>query len=554
MRSEPERRFDPEDGETRTLQQLRELCRGKYSDAEVDHYWETRCMPVGQALHNVADDPFLTHTAAAERVHTLAQDPFLTSARPKAEASDPFLSHGPPSAMPSGRRDAASSTLSAGGVPPYSTARDVGDVRQNPFLTGSLAARPGGFAAGDVRQNPFQVHGTDGHGDVRNDPFLGHGRVASSAPRPSRSGAGDVISRSGAGDVIPDVNPYVIPGRDETGWPQDPLLRVLGPGDTSRKLMARKILVIAPWMVFLWVFFLWVVLPQFSFLACICLTVLLAMASLGMIWVWHSGKRWGPVSFLSLGLLCLLATASGMGVGLFGWHHYWRQFWWIHTGHNISGTRAATPAMSRMDAAVLHFNRYEGDAVDNTRSAGYKDDRLYCVAPILSPDTAGSAKPLVNYWAVGIDCCQQTGSFTCEDSRDYRAEQAVVMLKKGFPCPGCDHERFEKAVIKAEAVHGLVSAPGALYVLWVKTPTKVSSRLLLRGLEAAFFSAVVSYAGFWLLGGAVWYYGLGKRWSDTPLLQAAMEHAEENASTVIDAGYDYGSTHPAIAQATKPAV
>lgn len=556
QQSEPERRFDPEDGETRTLQQLREFCQGKYSDAEVEHYWETHCMPVEEAQHSVAADPFLTHTAKAERAHKLANDPFLTSARRNAEVNDPFLSHGPPSARPSGRRDPASSTLSAGGAPSFSATGELANVRENPFLTANLAARLGGFAAGDVREDPFQVYGKEGPGDVRKDPFLGHDRAGGSVPRPSRSGAG---AGPGAGPgldqpAIPDMTRFSHGGAGGPKDLQDLLLRVLGPGDASRKAVARKIFVFAPWMVFLWVFFLWVVLQHVSFLGCICLTGLLTMAFWAMILVWHTGKRWGPVSFLSLGLLCLVATGAGMAAGLIGWQHYWRQYWWIHTGHDFSGTRADTPAGSRMDAAVLHFSREAGDAVDNVRSAGYKDDHFYCVAPILSPETAGSAHAIVNYWAVGMDCCQQTGSFTCDDSRDYRAEQAVVMLKEGFPCPGCDRERFKKAVIKAEAVHGLVSAPGALYVRWVQAPAQVSSALLQTGLEAALLSAAVSFIGFWLLGGAVWYYGLGKRWNDAPLLQAAMQPLEETADTVIDDGYDYGSTQHSIAVVTKPAV
>jgi len=42
-------RWDPADGELRTFEQLRHACAGRYSNADIDMYWETTCKPHVQA-------------------------------------------------------------------------------------------------------------------------------------------------------------------------------------------------------------------------------------------------------------------------------------------------------------------------------------------------------------------------------------------------------------------------------------------------------------------------------------------------------------------------
>merc|ERR1719199_479478 len=114
-----------------------------------------------------------------------------------------------------------------------------------------------------------------------------------------------------------------------------------------------------------------------------------------------------------------------------------------------------TPATATADAAFLDFsagNDTLGNTrVDEGRSAGFRDSHIYCVAPVLSPEQAGARPARVEYWAVGVDCCQGFGSFTCDSARDWRASKAVVLVGDGFPCANCHAQEFQAAVKKAEA-------------------------------------------------------------------------------------------------------
>merc|ERR1719291_700449 len=90
-------------------------------------------------------------------------------------------------------------------------------------------------------------------------------------------------------------------------------------------------------------------------------------------------------------------------------------------GNRTAVTTATTPADARADAAWIKFSDApQISSVDTTRSAGFKvGGTMYCVAPILSAQafSGGDASTIrVSYWAVGIDCCNHAGVFSCDAS------------------------------------------------------------------------------------------------------------------------------------------
>lgn len=293
--------------------------------------------------------------------------------------------------------------------------------------------------------------------------------------------------------------------------------RLLGPGDPDRKASVRNIMVFAPWLAFMWVLLLWVLLRHYSLDTCMVLTALLAIAAAAMVLLWIVGKRWGPVSLLVLGSLSFVAVCSGTVVGSTGWHAYWRQYWWMQTGSRSEGNSAGTPAMGLLDSTIIGFwddatkRTINGTYVDSFRSAGYKDTHYYCVAPILSPMTEEGTYARVNFWAVGMDCCQRSSSFYCDDSRRADAGYGLVMLDDGFPCPDCHEQKFKAAVEKAEALHNLVSVPGAKMVRWVKNPIATELGMLWKAVLFILLSGIIAFCVLGLLGTVAWYYGIGKR-------------------------------------------
>jgi hypothetical protein len=274
-------------------------------------------------------------------------------------------------------------------------------------------------------------------------------------------------------------------------------------------------------MLFFWLMLVWVYFRRHSFDACILFTIGVSMPSVVCISLGRA--TWRGISLGALGIMMCWAIVVGVTFGFAGWRWGgWRQFWWMDTGHMYPRTSASVPALATADAALLGFRvddsdpwggTVDGSAVDHSRSAGYRGKHTYCVAPVLDKSVAGIAGPVrVNYWAIGVDCCENVGSFTCDDSRDARGGFGVVMLEGvlGPQCPGCTAEAFRPAVEKAEALYGFVSAPGALYVRWVQHPGSLKWQIFGRGWAFLFASCAVGFAIIALPGVLTWYYGLGK--------------------------------------------
>jgi hypothetical protein len=380
----------------------------------------------------------------------------------------------------------------------------------DPFLThGSQQPRapaPGREASESAREDPFLAHqqGPAPQANLREDPFMTHGQFVPQARRQQFVQAADKVRQ---------------------GWLQV-LQSLLGPGAADRKLPARNALILGPFLAFMWVVLVWVLLQHYSAESCVLLTAILCGGCAFMMFAWYTGKRWGPVSLLPLGLLCLLAVLMGTSVGKAGWGSHWRGYWWLQTGLRTMGTSASTSAAARVDSAVIQFNSNGHTTartlVDDMRSAGYQEGHRYCVAPVLDPTSAGANEAVVSYWAVGLDCCGELGSFTCDASRSHNGGYGVVMLDGGYPCPGCNAEKFRAAVTKAEAMHGLVSAPGAIYVRWVSDVSAVEFEILLGALTFVLLSAFFGFVSFFILGSTFWYFGIGARTRESdPLWEAS---------------------------------
>lgn len=474
----------------RTFAEVQAHNRLRYTPEEIKNYWETQCVPE----ESVRQDPFLTHMRRQDSVQDrspmhsrVANDPFLvhnqTPSRRTAAEEQPFASH-------------AMSTMPADG----------------PFTSHSVSTIPRSEMA-----------------NVRNDPFLTHVAAtgANSAQLPRISGQSGQRGSFG----IDSMNS--IPGsagslrrRNEYGYEKAPSYSrnftetagaLLGPGDPDRVPAGRGILVLVPWLTFMWTLLIWLLLRHYSPSACFLLTVLIAGACCVMMQLSNSKNTWGSTPLFPLGFFCLLAVVSASRVGDAGWHSHWRQYWWTQTGSRVEGNSASTPAAGHVDSSVIGFWDLEkggtvnGTYVDDLRSAGFKNEHHFCVAPIISPETADGGLIRVNYWAVGIDCCQRSGSFQCDDSRDFEAGYGVVQMNGGFPCPNCNLDEFRSAIRKAEALHGLVSAPGALFVRWVRNPVMVEAVDLMKAILFIFSVGFIAFVVLWILSYLAWYYGFGRR-------------------------------------------
>lgn len=170
-----------------------------------------------------------------------------------------------------------------------------------------------------------------------------------------------------------------------------------------------------------------------------------------------------PVWFGFLFITMLLAFSLGIVLGDLNYV--------THTGPSyetgaMQAYHEVDPEMSRgqelMDAGTMHFKA--GVRADASKAMGFRNSRMYCVAPLGLPagGSGSSGQQEYDLWAVGVDCCNGAkGSFKCgpQDAsgavRLYREEQ------RGF---------YRLAVKQAEAAYGLRS-PHPVFVTLTHDPT-----------------------------------------------------------------------------------
>jgi len=173
------------------------------------------------------------------------------------------------------------------------------------------------------------------------------------------------------------------------------------------------------------------------------------------------------------GVLCMLIFT------VIGFHGYFvfvqpARAMELRTSHNVLPSQ---PPVSHADAVSLTFA--DGTVIDDTKAVGLKmvegGPHTYCVAPILD-DTQGER---VNYWAIGVDCCEGVNSFYCGDAANPLNFKGLVVpdptssgdvlwssFEKYLAPPIGRRDLFYQAIKQAEATHGVTSAAEPMMLEW----------------------------------------------------------------------------------------
>jgi len=167
-----------------------------------------------------------------------------------------------------------------------------------------------------------------------------------------------------------------------------------------------------------------------------------------------------PVWFNFAALAFLVAT---MMAGIFGDLNYWYNMHTFYDLENLNTYPSVNPAMEKgqqlMDAGRMYFA--DGTGLDMKKAIAFKNDDLYCVAPI----THGT-QTLASYdfWAVGINCCSGVSSdFRCGEFNNPHARGGLRLMR--------DDQRpfFRLAVQQAEAAFNIKSTH-PLFFYWLQDP------------------------------------------------------------------------------------
>lgn len=116
-----------------------------------------------------------------------------------------------------------------------------------------------------------------------------------------------------------------------------------------------------------------------------------------------------------------------------------------------------------MDAGVVYFA--EGNKIDSMRSWHFKQDTVYCVAPIIAGEyPAVPETQSFDFWAVGKDCCSVSASdFRCGAFSNPKSRSALRAISQQ------DTPYYRLAVEQAETLYGIM-ATHPVFFEWTQDP------------------------------------------------------------------------------------
>lgn len=157
---------------------------------------------------------------------------------------------------------------------------------------------------------------------------------------------------------------------------------------------------------------------------------------------------------------CFVSVGVAVFFGGLNFKYNMRPFYQIQT---LNMYPDVSPAREKgfqlMDAGRVYFA--QGTGIDMTRAMGFRNNELYCVAPI----TIGNGKlASYDFWAVGVNCCSGVSSdFRCGDYNKPNARAGLRLMR--------DDQRpfYRLAVQQAEAAYGIHSTH-PLFFHWMEDP------------------------------------------------------------------------------------
>jgi len=184
----------------------------------------------------------------------------------------------------------------------------------------------------------------------------------------------------------------------------------------------------------------------------------------------------------------LVAVVTGSWVGLYSYECCISEYWMAHELEARTNVLPSEAAGAYSNAGAIVFA--DEARVDPSRSVGFKDNAVYCVAPVASD----AALDTVQFWAAGTDCCGARGSFHCDDAWNPKARSGLVILPK--PDNSIIHEdvreQYMKAVRLAEVTYAIASAKEPIFVRWVSDPAQVELNIWRAGMGIVIAAIVIA--------------------------------------------------------------
>lgn len=165
----------------------------------------------------------------------------------------------------------------------------------------------------------------------------------------------------------------------------------------------------------------------------------------------------------------LLATICaywvlGIGLGSHNRASAGKYFDYVSMGTYMEVDPLLATGQLLQDAGRILFE--PGARVDLSRAVGFKNTRLYCVAPVTMTNSTGAQAH--DFWVVGVDCCSggsgPSTNFRCGEIWNPRASSALRVLEEGDT-----RGYWRLAVQEAEAAFK-IRAEHPLFLDWMQDP------------------------------------------------------------------------------------
>lgn len=222
------------------------------------------------------------------------------------------------------------------------------------------------------------------------------------------------------------------------------------------------------------------------------------------------------------GKMSIFSNIAGCLIGVVIYYNYFI-YYNAYTGmQTYTNVAVSQPVSQFTDASMITFT--SNTRLDVSRAVGYKSatrNEVLCVAPVV--DGSLPLEQEVNFFAVGVGCCQPRSSFTCDDALDATTRNAALMLEPSTLTTPLmrwavddvlDREGFDAAIRMQVAAFGTLVAENTRLIYWSKDPIKFANDFRSRGIEALIISCV-AYSVFMMVFS--WWTMFAPKWLTEPV-------------------------------------
>jgi len=270
-------------------------------------------------------------------------------------------------------------------------------------------------------------------------------------------------------------------------------------------LVAIFVCLFVPWLLFCFIFWMTSFKVFYKHPAVVGLIAFFALVFVGILGMKaleavkksrrEDGSVYEPTWYIFLFLTSFIAWFLGMYMGYHNFYYRMESFYGIQ---NLGSYKGVDPAKMHgqqlMDAGRVDF--MPGTHLDLSRSMSFRNNELYCIAPIVGPNyTLSGAPQSYDFWAVGVDCCcgdtVRAASFQCGEYKNAGAASGLRLMR--------DEQRpfFRLAVQQAVGAYGL-RANHPLFFHWVQDPVTAAEAYRWEG-HRQFLIGVYLHFAFQLL-------------------------------------------------------